>query len=746
MKVILSLLAFCFTVQIAWAHHTLKGTVLSAEDRTPLIGAFVGIAGTAKGTITNEFGQFELVIEDTAVTLTISYLGFSEKTIEVDEHSGTIVILLETAAIELAQLRISANEMNSVNTISKLDLKLRPFNSSQEVLRIVPGLFIAQHAGGGKAEQIFLRGFDLDHGTDINITVDGLPVNMVSHAHGQGYADLHFLIPELINVVDFGKGPYYTEKGNLNTAGYVGFTTKSTLNKQILKIEAGRFNTVRMVGMFNLLGEELALKGHNAIAAVEYNMTNGPFETPQNFNRLNLFTKYTGQFNANNSLTIQLMRMTSKWDASGQIPQRAVDSGEISRFGAIDPTEGGNTSRTDASLKLISRLPSGWNMENQLFMTNYDFELYSNFTFYLNNPEYGDQIRQKEARNITGLNGELSKTSGLGNNSLTSKIGYGFRYDDINDVELTSTVNRKTDLERKSLGDVDETNGWVYADATLESGRWLFNGGLRADAFKFDYVDKLDSIYTTLSDGKVQVSPKANIIYRINDDARIYLKSGIGFHSNDTRVVVAQSGYQILPPAAGFDLGTSFKPASNLYLNVALWYLYMQQEFVWVGDEAVVEPSGESRRQGIDLSMRWQPFSWLFADFDVNHALPVAIGEPEGANYIPLAPTLTSLGGLTIQGRSAWSGTLRYRYIKDRPANEDNSIVALGYFVVEGKVNYTTDFMELGVSLENIFNSDWNEAQFAAETRLRNEPNPVDDLTFTPGVPFFFKLSASFFL
>ncbi|MDZ7605655.1 MAG: TonB-dependent receptor [Cyclobacteriaceae bacterium] len=427
MKVISSFLAFCFIVQIAWAHHTIKGTVLSAEDRTPLTGAFVGIVGTSKGTITNEFGQFELVIEDPAVTLTISFLGFSEKTIEVDEHSGSIVILLETAAIELAQLRISASEMNSVNTISKLDLKLRPFNSSQEVLRIVPGLFIAQHAGGGKAEQIFLRGFDLDHGTDINITVDGLPVNMVSHAHGQGYADLHFLIPELINVVDFGKGPYYTERGNLNTAGYVGFTTKSTLNKQILKIEAGRYNTLRTVGMFNLLGEDLALKGHNAIAAVEYNMTNGPFEIPQNFNRLNLFAKYTGQFNANNSLTIQLMRMTSKWDASGQIPQRAVDSGEITRFGSIDPTEGGLTSRTDASLKLISRLPSGWIFENQLFMTSYDFELYSNFTFFLNNPEYGDQIRQKEKRNITGLNGVLSKTSGLGNNSLTTKIGYGFK-------------------------------------------------------------------------------------------------------------------------------------------------------------------------------------------------------------------------------------------------------------------------------------------------------------------------------
>jgi hypothetical protein len=743
MKNILLTMAGVLLTGIAFGHHLIRGVVINAEDQTPLIGASVQIEGNSRGTVTDGFGRFQLVIEASSEMLVFSFVGFEEKKIEVSEHDGQLTVMLAPSTTELSQLRITANGMNSVNSISKLDLKLRPVNSSQEILRIVPGLFIAQHAGGGKAEQIFLRGFDLDHGTDINITVDGMPVNMVSHAHGQGYADLHFLIPELINVVDFGKGPYYTDKGNLNTAGYVGFTTKNSIGKNVVKVEGGSFNTLRTLGLFDLLGEQMRLKGHQAYAAVEYHLTDGPFEYPQNFNRLNLFTKYSGYFNDNNSLSVQFSHLSSKWDASGQIPQRSVDDGTISRFGAIDPTEGGTTSRSNASVRLISNLPGGFVADNQLFYSRYDFELYSNFTFFLNNPEFGDQIRQKEGRDIVGLNGELSRLIHYKNSTITARVGYGFRYDDIQDIELTNTVNRWEDLERQSLGDIYETNGWIYTDATLEHGRWLLNGGLRLDGFKFDYVDKLAAGYETQSRSKARISPKLNVIYNLNDQTRIYAKSGVGFHSNDTRVVVAEDGHEILPAAYGYDLGATLKPLESVYLNLAYWYMFMEQEFVYVGDEAVVEPSGRTKRQGMDLSVRWQALSWLFADFDLNYANPVSIDDPEGNNYIPLAPTWTSIGGLTFQGSSGFSGSLRYRYIKDRPANEDNSIVALGYTVVDAKVNYTRDFFEFGLTLENLLDTEWNEAQFAATTRLRNEANPVDDLTFTPGIPFFARLSVA---
>jgi hypothetical protein len=394
-------------------------------------------------------------------------------------------------------------------------------------------------------------------------------------------------------------------------------------------------------------------------------------------------------------------------------------------------------------VRLISNLPGGFVADNQLFYSRYDFELYSNFTFFLNNPEFGDQIRQKEGRDIVGLNGELSRLIHYKNSTITARVGYGFRYDDIRDIELTNTVNRWDDLQRQSLGDIYETNGWIYTDATLENGKWLLNGGLRLDGFKFDYVDQLAAGYETQSRSKVRVSPKLNVIYNLNDQTRFYAKSGVGFHSNDTRVVVAEEGQEILPAAYGYDLGTTLKPLESVYLNLAYWYMFMEQEFVYVGDEAVVEPSGRTKRQGIDLSVRWQALSWLFADFDLNYANPVSIDDPEGQNHIPLAPTWTSIGGLTFQGSSGFSGSLRYRYIKDRPANEDNSIVALGYAVVDAKVNYTRDFVEFGLTLENLFDTDWNEAQFAATTRLRNEANPVDDLTFTPGIPFFARLSVA---
>lgn len=745
MKNILLTIAWMVLWQSSYAHHVIRGLVINAEDQTPMIGATVQIAGQAGGTVTDDFGRFELSVSENKVSLIISYIGFKEERITVSDHDGPVKVVMEPSTTELSQLRITATGMNSINSISKLDIKLRPLNSSQEVLRIVPGLFIAQHAGGGKAEQIFLRGFDLDHGTDINITVDGMPVNMVSHAHGQGYADLHFLIPELINVVDFGKGPYFTNKGNLNTAGYVDFTTKNSLKQNMIKMEGGNFNTLRTVGLINLLGEDTRLKGHNAYAAVEYFLTDGPFENPQNFNRLNVFTKYSGYFSDNTFLTFQFSHLDSKWDASGQIPQRAVDAGAISRFGAIDPTEGGFTNRTNASVLLISNLANGIVADNQLFYSRYEFELYSNFTFFLEDPVNGDQIRQKEGRDIFGLNGELTKVFTRGSGLLTGRLGYGFRYDDIQDIELTRTLNRWSDLESKSLGDVFESNGWIYTDATWESGNWLINGGLRLDGFKFDYVDRLASGYQTLSQSKARVSPKFNLIYQLNDRTRLYAKSGVGFHSNDTRVVVAENGQDILPAAYGFDIGSTIKPMESLYLNLAYWYLFLDQEFVYVGDEAVIEPSGKTRRQGFDVSARWQVAPWLFADFDLNYAVPVAVGEPEGANYIPLAPTLTSIGGLTFQGSSGWSGSVRYRYMKDRPANEDNSIVALGYNVMDAKVNFTRKSYEFGLSLENLFSVDWNEAQFAAETRLQQEPVPVVDLTFTPGIPFFMKLSASFF-
>ena len=289
-------------------------------------------------------------------------------------------------------------------------------------------------------------------------------------------------------------------------------------------------------------------------------------------------------------------------------------------------------------------------------------------------------------------------------------------------------------------------NRATYADELIElSTRFTINAGVRVDYFRSQYEDLLATPIKTKHASEAIVSPKLNFFYTANPRLQFYLNTGKGFHSNDARVVVAQDGRQILPAAYGSDLGIIFKPFPRLLINAAAWYLWLQQEFLYVGDEGVVEPSGRSRRQGIDLSVRYQLTKNLYADLDLNTAKPRAIDAEAGQNYLPLAPTFTSTGGLSLQTKSGLSGSLRYRYIGDRPANEDNSIIAKGYFVTDMQLNYTKHTYQLGLSVQNLFNTRWKETQFATESRLKGEGTPIDEIHFTPGTPFFTRLSLTFY-
>lgn len=685
----------------------------------------------------NELGVFVCENASSGDTLNISFLGYETKLIVLNEQhfSQPFDIILREKSFDLGQVVVS-NSVRAINQVSNIDLAVNPVNSSQEVLRRVPGLFIGQHAGGGKAEQLFLRGFDIDHGTDVSISVDGMPVNMVSHAHGQGYADLHFLIPETIERLDFGKGPYYSEHGNFTTAGYVNFQTKEKLENSQVGLEIGQFNTSRLHAIFDLLGKT---DNQHAYIATEYSLTDGPVDSPQNFNRFNLMGKYTIDLPNNDKLSILASHFTSKWDASGQIPQRAVDAGLISRFGAIDDTEGGLTSRTNFTLQHTKTIADGAFVKSQAFYSKYDFELFSNFTFFLEDPVNGDQIRQHEDRQIFGLQSVLHKQFGLDFADLNLQTGIGLRYDQVNENELARTANRKTTLEQLAFGTVNESNTYAFANLEFDFGQIVLNPGLRVDHFQFDYVDELVQNYQTLSQSKTFFSPKLNLIYNPNHDWQFYFKSGIGFHSNDTRVVVAQSGEDILPAAYGADLGTIWKPIPRLWLNAALWYLFLEQEFVYVGDAGIVEPSGKTRRTGVDFGLRYQLTNYLFFDADVNYTYARSTEEENGQDYIPLAPDLTAIGGLAMRLPNGLEGSIRSRFLKDRAANEDNSIVAEGYLVTDVNLNYSFKNVTIGIVAENIFDVEWNEAQFATESRLQNETEPVEEIHFTPGVPFFVR-------
>lgn len=718
----------------------IKGTVVS--NNQPIEDAYIYNQTSKSHSHSNQLGQFEISNTNVGDVLLIGLLGYEKQEVTLtDNLIANLVIDLKPKAFMLDELVLS-QPTDVLSSIVQIDLETNPINSSQEILRKVPGLIIGQHAGGGKAEQLFLRGFDIDHGTDVALSVDGMPVNMVSHAHGQGYSDLHFLIPETIEKINFGKGPYYSDHGDFNTAGFVDFRTKSSLDNSTISFTAGQFNTLRTLGMFNLLENKAS---QNAYVALEYIETDGPFESPQNFDRLNLMGKYNAYLNDNSKLGLTVSHFTSKWDASGQIPVREVNNGNISNFGAIDDTEGGYTSRSNANVQFSTILDNDIAMQSNVFYSKYNFELYSNFTFFLEDPVNGDQIKQKENRDIFGLNTQFNKEVNYNSFDVNYTAGLGLRFDDIKDIELSHTLNRKTTLDYIQLGDVYQRNMNAFVNAEIDLGKFSITPGLRLEYFNFQYNNRLSETYDLQTNTEVAVLPKLNFQFNQNENLQWFLKSGIGFHSNDARIVLNNEVDKALPKAYGVDFGNIWKPTQKIVLNTTLWYLFSEEEFVYVGDAGIVEPSGESERYGLDLGVRFQLNDYFYFNTDATFTKARSLEAEDGEDYIPLAPDFTLVGGLSVKDFHNFSGAINYRYIDDRPANEDNSVAAEGYFVTDFNLNYSFNkHWKLGFIIENLFDTDWKETQFLTESRLQNEVAPVEEIHFTPGTPFNFRTTLSY--
>jgi hypothetical protein len=738
------------------AQSIVKGRVVDQNTKEPLESAL--ISSNQKQTLTDKEGIFTLNNVSQQDSVTVSYIGYTTKIIAAASLNNQDNIQLERGAVDLKDIVISTriNPISTTRALSSIDLNMRPARSAQDLLRLVPGLFTAQQVGGGKAEQIFLRGFDADHGTDVNISVDGMPVNLVSQAHGQGWADLHYLIPETVGSYDFGKGPYYADKGDFCTAGFVNYNTLNVLENNMVKVEAGQFNTARVVAMINLLSNKAKERGQSAYVAGEALYTNGPFDYKQHFKRFNVFGKFNTQIGNNTKLTATLSTFTSTWRASGEIPMRAMSEGYIpDRFGVIDSGQGGTTNKTIVNIKFTTSLKNNFTLENQAYYLHTYFNLFTNFTFYYVDPVNGDEFNQHEVRDMFGYNGKISRQSVFNNAILNSSAGIGFRYDHTHPSWLAHSLDGDSLLNYLQLGIVKEANVNAYIDETLETGRWLFNVGLRADYFNFYYLnmapasDGAVSIYNGLStsQGKASINPKFNIQYTLSDRVQLYVKTGKGFHSNDARVVIANEGYQVLPSAYGADLGINWKPLPHLYINTALWYIYLQQEFTYgsdYGDESV-QPGGRTVRKGIDFSARYQIMKWLYGDANVNLAKSRALDAIKGEDYIAGAPTFTSTAGLYLRFKNSFNGGISYRYMHDRPANADYSLVAKGYFLTDLTANYTKKNYEIGLSIENLFNATWDETEIEYITRLKNQAAPIDELSYTAGIPFFAKLKFSVF-
>lgn len=758
---------------------TLEGKVISEEDGLGIPSVNVIIKEKMLGTATGLHGGFKINdIPEGNYTLCVSYLGFQtiEKSILIKKgETTTLNLTMNPSSLNLSSVQVQAHRSFSTassGSIRQFDMKIRPARSSQDLLRLAPGLIIAQHAGGGKAEQIFMRGFDADHGTDVSISVDGLPVNMVTHGHGQGYADLHFLIPEIIETIDVYKGPYSAQFGDFATAGAVNFSTIDHPENNMVKIEGGMYNTGDITTILKIPTSGVH---QSAYFAGQFHTTDGPFESPQNFNRFNVFGKFHTHLSDKSELAVSLGAFSSAWNASGQIPTRAVEEGIINRFGSIDDMEGGVTSRTNFSL--LYEYGKGTNSEFTIqgYSSWYDFKLFSNFTFFLYDTIVGDMIEQLDNRNIAGINCKYILKSTLGNIHTKSTIGTGLRADNIN-VGLWKSPDRIRDIEYRS-DFVNQRNLFLWAEENFYfNTRWRIQIGLRGDYFTFNVADKFDSAIDTTNflphassyAQKLIVNPKLNLVFSPSNSTELFLNIGTGFHSNDARdVIIAQrindityslqkKGYspieidsalivnnfnpeagniETLPRAIGTEIGTKLNIGKNLIVSLSVWYLYMQEELVFVGDVGNTEISGRTQRTGIDFEARLQVVDWLWFDADLNLSKGIYIDEPKGNNYIPLAPNITSTGGLTAIHHSGLEGSLRYRYIGSRPANESNTVIALGYSLINARIAYKLGRVKLFVNVENILNSDWNEAQFDTESRLKFETEPVSEINFTPGNP-----------
>ncbi len=679
-RFILFLLSF-YSLSL-FAHHTgsIKGKVTDAKDRTVIVGASVFINGTIFGTVSDINGNYEFRnIEVGSYQFICSYLSCKSDTQNVvikDDSLSVINFTLQESQINLKEITIEGSRPMSAASsghIRAIDMQLRPFRTSQDMLQMVPGLVIAQHAGGGKSEQIFLRGFDCDHGTDVSINVDGMPVNMVSHAHGQGYADLHYLISEVVDGIEVNKGPYFAKFGNFATAGAVSFNTKDVLENNMVKMEVGQFNTQKYTFLYQV--------GHggaeqNGYIAAQYYHTDGPFKSPQQLQRMNVFAKYFYALTPNSRLTVSLSGFNSGWNASGQIPTRAVTEGIVDRFNGLDNNEGGMTDRENINLTYNFKNHNGDELEIQSYLSSYNFKLFSNFTYFLIDTVNGDMIEQAERRTIQGVNSSYKFATDLGNIRIINRIGVGYRGDNIT-LQLWHSPDRIR-MNAFTSDVITERIFFVYGEQEyFLTPKIRMVLGLRQDFFTFSKDDQLSNALDTLTNGLPHtsgvayqsiISPKINFIIQPARNFDVYLNFGQGFHSNDARDVVIgqtvnnlssqwrvngltdaqinssllkyhfnpeQRNVTAIPKATGGEIGIRTKLFSKLHLSTAFWYLHLQREFVYTGDGGTTELSNPTQRVGFDIESRYSLFSWLWADADVSYAKGKILNEPEGANHIP---------------------------------------------------------------------------------------------------------------
>jgi outer membrane cobalamin receptor len=619
---------------------------------------------------------------------------------------------------------------SSEQLIPGKDFELRPHGRPADVLRLIPGLIIDQHQGGGKAEQYLLRGFDADHGTDLALFVDGVPVNLRSHAHGQGYADLHFLIPETIRAVDALKGPYFAEHGDFDTAGAVRFLTRDSVEENTLEISGGSFDTQRYLALLSPTRDRV-----KTLVAAEGYRSDGPFDHPNGYVRFNLFAKATTDLTEDMRASLSASHYRAEWHGSGELPARTVRSGLVDRFGAIDPNEGGVTERTNVNLDYVWKVGESQKLSVNAYASYYRLTLFNDFTLFLNDPERGDMINQRDRRWLGGLDAQYEvKQRPLGM-PLTTTAGVQYRIDTPR-VVLASAVQRHQVGRVQDVDIVEQSvSPFVKLDLVpIEKVRLVT--GARGDVFTFDVKERVNTTDGRASGAATKARPnvKANLILGPWLATELFANFGTGFHSNDARAVIANPKLDALPTATGYEAGFKSRILPRTELSATYWFLDLSSELVFVGDDGTTEARGKSHREGLEVATTISLLDWLTfkGDFTwTRRAEFVDTGFP-----IPLAPRWTARAELTARLPWGLSTSAEMRYLGDRVADDFGFHTARGYTLFNWNARYRYKALEAFLSIENLADTKWREAQFFFTSRLPGEPaGGVPDVHFTPGNP-----------
>ena len=650
---------------------------------------------------------------------------------EESEHRLAVFESVEVAerGDDLVGLASSANE----GTTGLEQLSLRPTMRAGDLVETVPGAVATQHSGGGKANQYFLRGFNLDHGTDFAFSIGGMPVNMPTHGHGQGYADLNFLIPELVQRARYRKGPYFAEVGDFSSAGGVDFDLVRALPRGFTELTLGGFDYQRAVW-----ADTFTAAGGDLTGAVEYFHSDGPWQRGDDYERFNGYLGYR-RGDALQGWSLTAMASDGEWLSTDQVPRRAVRSGLIDRYGLLDPGPRGATSRFSLSGELHR---GGATSLTSLaaYAIRYEFDLISNFTHFLDDPVAGDQFEQSDRRWIYGAALTHRWTGHVGRRHADNAVGLMLRLDDI-----ANGLYRTTDLVRTATTRQDivrQLGGGLWGESWLRLTPQLRLGlGLRADHYRAD-VTAFRPINSGAADDWI-LSPKASLVWRPAPPLELYLNAGTGFHSNDARgatirvdPVTGQPVARVNPlvRASGADIGFRASSDRGYQGTVSLFWLELDSELLFVGDAGATEASRPSRRLGVEWTNYWQIASVVGVDLDVTWTDAELVDADPAGPEIPGAIETTVAAGVTVANLDRWSGALRLRYFSGGPLVEDGSATWGSTLLLNGRLAYRwSDRLEIALDGFNLLGREDDDIAYFYASRLPGEPaEGVEDVHFHP--------------